>query len=279
MFSGWIGNARDYLSKNRGRIAVATIAVIAVSAYYHYTTATIDVKEDENVYTPEDNSKSKLEANININRGTNEEVETGMHNTKMLLKIRSQFDTAALQFLPTLRMKIFEILDIEHTVRKLKDLRSSSVVDKVILEDDLWNELKISSFTMLFVTTYMLSAVCVLIRIQLHIISKSLLVEAVDLMSIDEKFSSLIEKTFQHVLGAGLASFANIVRNLVADSLRSWVVKEKLNVTFQEVLETIAKMRKLLEADFASLITTMIIREWNSFSFSFFKINFHHLPF
>ena len=277
MFSGWIGNARDYLSKNRGRIAVATIAVIAVSAYYHYTTATTDVKEDENVYTPEDNSKSKLEANININRGTNEEVETGMHNTKMLLKIRSQFDTAALQFLPTLRMKIFEILDIEHTVRKLKDLRSSSVVDKVILEDDLWNELKISSFTMLFVTTYMLSAVCVLIRIQLHIISKSLLVEAVDLMSIDEKFSSLIEKTFQHVLGAGLASFANIVRNLVADSLRSWVVKEKLNVTFQEVLETIAKMRKLLEADFASLITTMIIREW--YSFSFFKINFHHLPF
>jgi hypothetical protein len=264
MLSGWVGNVRDYLNKNRSRIAFATIAVIAVSAYYHYTSSS-EVKTDEERNadnTDVANSKSKVEINNIIGHGMNEdEDDTGVHNTKMLIKIRSQFDTAALHFLPTLRMKIFEIVDIEHTVRKLKDLRSSTIADKTLLEDDLWNELKISAFTMLFVTAYMLSAVCVLIRIQLHVIAKSLLLEAVDLVSIDEIFSSLIEKTFQHVLGAGLATFSSIVRNLIADSLRSWVVKEKLNVTFQEVMEIIAKMRKLLEADFASLISTMIIRE------------------
>ena len=262
--AGWVGNVRDYLNKNRGRIAFAAIAVIAVSAYYHYTSsAEVKAVEECNVENAEvAKSTSKVAISEVISNGIkDDDDDAGMHNTKMLIKIRSQFDTAALHFLPTLRMKIFEIVDIELTVRKLKDLRSSTIADKMILEDDLWNELKISSFTVLFVTAYMLSAVCVLIRIQLHVIAKSLLLEAVDLESIDDIFSSLIEKTFQHVMGAGLATFSNIVRNLVTDSLRSWVVKEKLNVTFQEVMEIIAKMRKLLETDFASLISTMIIRK------------------
>ena len=261
MLSSWANNIGGFLNRNKGRIAIVAAVAIAVTAYYHYSSSPNSEEDRKNEFINEDSekllddSKSKSTSEIETD-------ETASRNNKLLINIRQQFDTAALQFLPTLRLKIFEVVDIEMTVRKIKEIRSSTITDKAILEDDLWNELKISSFTILFVTAYMLSFVCVLIRVQLHIISKSMQVDSNEFNSSDDIFSALIEKTFNHVLGTGLTSFTDAVRRNISELLESWVIKEKLNVTFQEVMEVVSKTRRSLETDFSTLANCILIRKF-----------------
>lgn len=100
--------------------------------------------------------------------------------TRLLLRVRKQFDVGARQLFPTLRIKINEVVDVGSAVRQIKELRSrqlsnsgDSDIDSRESEARLWEEIKIQSFTTLYVTAYMLSAVCVLMRIQLYILARS----------------------------------------------------------------------------------------------------------
>ena len=46
-------------------------------------------------------------------------------------------------------------------------------MESILSEEKLWEEIKVSSVSLLIVSVYMMSLVCILLRIQLHIIARN----------------------------------------------------------------------------------------------------------
>jgi hypothetical protein len=117
--------------------------------------------------------------------------------SRILIRVRKLFSSQILQFLPLLQTKVLHAVDFDHAYSKLKEIKeqrslaeksgntnnsnsnnntnnvsvnSNSVGDS----NQLWETIKDSSFTYLFVTIYASSVMCVLLRIQLHIQARML---------------------------------------------------------------------------------------------------------
>jgi hypothetical protein len=242
-----------FVNRNRTKVAVAAVIAVGVTLYL--------------TYKPE----PQAEANVQTVRQpqlTNEsKAKQAANRSRLLFKVRRQFDTSASQFLPTLRLKIVEVIDINGTVKHIKELRSRATNNKEELEARLWAEIKDSSFALLVVTAYMLAAVCTLLRIQLHILARSMQhayiadAEEAELQLSGDTFRLLIEGTYKHLFGTGLKSFAERVKSQVAASLADWTVKDKLHVEYEELVYVLSSVRQALEADMSELIRTIFIRK------------------
>ena len=153
---------------------------------------------------------------------------------KILLSVRKQFDNYAKHFLPTLKLKIAEVVDISNAVRKIKEIRANTQSsDTQDVEARLWDEIKVSSLTVLFITVYMESIVCALLRIQLHVVAAyTLEMAGSGAVDVDEIGVNLLEKlitsTYTKIYDVGLKNLTQIVREGVAREMQDWVVREKM---------------------------------------------------
>lgn len=237
---------------------MASVIAIGVSAYLYYDS------------TLQDDAEQRQESNEKVEPirllSENKVAIRNANRARLLQRIRKQFDFAACQFLPTLRVKIVEVVDINGTVRHIKELRTHATSNQEELEARLWNEIKNASFTMLLVTAYMLSAVCTLLRIQLSILARSLYQnyenEDTDIQLNGEMFHALIQGTYKQLFGTGLRQFTEMVKLRVSTDLAGWTVKDKLHVDYEELTQMLVSMRRNLESDMEGMIKTIFIREY-----------------
>jgi hypothetical protein len=310
----WFQEIPKFLVRNRNKVAVASLVAILVAIvanYYHYNPWKnyFLTNEPQEVIDEPRNSFGRDERNTS-NRSQQQQRSghggpvggdigrKGNNRSRLLLRVRRQFDSACKHFLPTLRKKIFDLIDINTTVRQIKELRNTSNglthgQLQVDAESQLWEDVKISAFTMHFVTMYMLAAVCTLLKIQLHILARSIALSAShkshvaaasstimgnqhssnsyldyesgydeDALSMDnEMFRELIEGTYRHLFNKGLKSLATVIREIVIRDLADWTVKDKVKVEYEEVSEIVKHIRSNIEKDFPQLVKMMFIRK------------------
>jgi len=247
-----------FVDRNRTKIIVASVVAVGVTLYLHYN-GELEEPPKENAELVEDRSSSlRLLSESRTTKAAN--------RSRLLLRMRRQFDQTASQFLPTLRIKIVEVVDISGTVKHIKELRRNATSNQEELEVRLWGEIKNASFTMLLVTAYMLSAVCTLLKIQLHILGRSLQQtleqDDAEVQLNSEMFRALIEGTYKQLFGSGLRTFTDLVKKRVEADLADWTVKQKLHVEFDELLEVLNSVRINLEADMEGMIKTIFIRKY-----------------
>ena len=162
-----------FIWKHKNKLVVGAVVISAGYGIYRYYTDKSSEKMDDISSNPADQLTPISDTGILMKPA---------NRTRMLLRIRKQFDIAIKQFLPTMRLKVLEVVDVSSAIRKIKELRAISTNQGVmntensqsaITEEMLWEEIKVSTLTLLYVSCYMLSAVTVLLRVQLHILGKS----------------------------------------------------------------------------------------------------------
>ena len=171
----------SFLHKHRNKLlaASAIAGITAAVVYYLLDPAEEETEEDEIIdETDYIGSSSRFRRkNGNALEHLNPAAMQGRagNKSRLLLRIRKQYETALQQFMPTLKSKIKEVVDINGTVRQIKELRASALPeDSRELEVQLWEEIKVSSLTLLLVTCYMTCALCTLLKLQLYILAKSI---------------------------------------------------------------------------------------------------------
>ena len=169
---------RNFLWKYRGRVALGAAAVVAVGAFVilrsrppltALSVADVEESDDEDDWT---GTRRRHRSALSLSAPGSKTLE----RTRMLLRVRKQYDTAAMQFLRTLKARIDECVDVKHTILQIRALRAgpaTGLEDKAEAEARLWEDIKVSSFTYLFVTAYTEIATCLALRIQLHILARS----------------------------------------------------------------------------------------------------------
>ena len=266
-----------YLWKHRNKVAVGgavCAAAIAVYAYYSVSNKTSET-EEENL----------LHADI---MRRNAIVKKPGDRSRMLLRIRKQFDFAIRQFLPTMHTRVLEVVDVSSSIRKIKELRAGNTEadknssDFVNAEAALWDELKVSSLTLVYVSAYIVSAVTVLLRIQLHILGKSMEIVRESQLSSDDiesgagpgsslgssgddVFKILIEGTYKHIFGSGLYALSEYVRPRVMECFADWNVRDNLAVDFNDLAQVMSRVHRNIERDSTSLAKMIMLRKYCSF--------------
>ena len=265
-------NVKEFVWNNRAKIAATAVVAVGVTLYATYTTSS------RPVYVRESSQNNKNEKNS---------IKPSMMRSRLLLRLRKMFEVNALKIFPTLNVCINKIVDIDSALRAIREFRKLKKENSDSLEytennnpeagndDDkesfLWEELKIQAFTILYVTAYMLSVTCVLLRIQLHLLGRY--TKKKDISSTNAfntsadnsydsiNFEALIRNTYEYLLDAGLSNFAGKVRIAVVDNVRNWVPngKKAKRLTFAELYEMNKSIRATIETDMALLVKSMII--------------------
>jgi len=73
-------------------------------------------------------------------------------------------------FLPLFRLKINSALDLSSLIRSLKESRDQRSGSKDT-EKAIWEEIKIVSFALVFVTSYVVSSISVIFQVQLYLLA------------------------------------------------------------------------------------------------------------
>jgi hypothetical protein len=303
--------------KNRGKLTIALAVGIGVAAYYHYSSSSSD--KDRRI----SNANSRNEVLLEGNGG---QASSSREKSRLLYRARKQFDIVCIQFLSTLRGRIVDVVDLSSAIRQIKELRSAtasqnssktssssagSTDSSSDMEMRLWEDIKIGSFTQLFVTAYALAAICVLLRVQMHILARSsdsftnIQSETLsmnntqhttrthdfgiagdyddDISAVpnshtpsqqpsNDAFKQLIDGTYKHIFSTGLRSLSSIVRQQVSSNLRDWKVKEKAVVEYGELVQALSQIRRSIESDVANLIKIMIIRKFIAYFMSIVSV-------
>jgi hypothetical protein len=196
---------------------------------------------------------------------------TPSQRSKLILRARKQFDLASHQFLSTLRIKIVEVVDVISAVRQIKELRASGSEDSKEIEAKLWEDIKIGSFTLFFVTIYMVSALTVLLKVQMHILARAVDVSSDDPEKVsdwedeNQTFKLLVESTYKHLFGSGLNKLTNIIRQRLTTDMVTWTVRDRLNVSYLEIVQLMSGIRESLESDIQFIIRDIIVCKYRNF--------------
>jgi hypothetical protein len=264
-------------------------AIIALAAAVYFTffyAPSVSNKESlrrEDMKAKSTSSNRRLEL-VELQTVSNSLPKAGL-KARLLLRIRKQFDLSIRVFLPTLRKTIFDLIDITQPVRQIKALRSSSPSseNQIDMEAQLWDQVKISSFTMLFLSTYVLCGLTTVLKVQLHVLARAILrgegpaleslgstpenAEEAAIFSRDSALlRKLIDGTFRHMFGAGLQRLADLIRSRLQVLLRDWVVKDRMKVEFEDILQLINSIRCDFENDFDSFIRGLFYEQVQNIS-------------
>lgn len=250
-------SVREFVSKHRAKVIGALVVGIGATAWVVYSSG------------PEGNANGSPVA---VRRGTEDEDERRQSRVKkrakILLLVRKQYNVYSMHFLPTLKLRIGEVVDVNNAVRKIKEIRSNNgkrTDASVDIEAKLWNEIKVSSITILFVTVYMQSMVCTLLKILLHVVAaytseKETNGELEDINEIDvELLEELIGTIFSKLYDAGLKNLTQLVRQGVAKEMEDWVVREKMEISYDECIAKLCALRTTFEQDTQSLVNVLSI--------------------
>ena len=257
-----------YLWKHRNKIAAGgavCAAGLVIYTYYSLSNKSTET-EDEKKILAEVKKRGQL-------------VRRPGDRSRMLLRIRKQFDFAIRQFLPTMHTRIMEVVDVSSAIRKIKELRTANSDSSLSSEDNsafvmteamLWDEIKVSSLTIVFVSAYMVSAVTVLLRVQLHILGKSMesvtqsqssIEESESNLGGDDVFRILIEGTYKHIFGTGLQALSDYVRPRVMECFSEWNVRDNLAVDFDQLAQVMSRVHRNIERDSTSLAKMIMLRK------------------
>lgn len=167
-----IDSIGKFLWRNRSRILL-TGAVLGSAGllFYYSSNEQVTLEEwssvEEGANSEREEEQSVPEENLFVNRARQlTEVKKAQ-----LVKIRRQFENARQKFLPTLRVKIFEVIDCSDAIQELRRLRSTSSASlQKNAEEALWEKIKIQSISILFVSVYMSCMVCTVLKLQFHLL-------------------------------------------------------------------------------------------------------------
>ena len=241
---------QQYLWKHRGKVALAAAAVVATGVFI--STATWSNTENNN----KEKQTNQIASPIDESK-----LEQSMR--KKLLLIRQQLETSSSQILPTLRLKITQVVDVLQTIKLIKELRlnnkNNSITNNTntttdMNENDLWEEIKVLSFTLWFVSIYLTCAISILLRIQLFLLAQS---DHINL-NIDQ-LNNIISRTYTHIFDYGIQHITDLTRAYVSKQLIDWTVRENTSVTYEELNGFVNKVRHYIEVECKDLITTLII--------------------
>ena len=263
--TSYFAQTGKYLWKHRNKIAVGGAVCAAGLVIYYSLSNKATETEDERKILAEVKRRSQS-------------VRRPGDRSRMLLRIRKQFDFAIRQFLPTMHTRILEVVDVSSAIRKIKELRSANGESNRSSEDSsafmrteasLWDEIKVSSLTLVYVSAYMVSAVTVLLRIQLHILGKSMesvlqsqsyVEESESNLGADDVFKILIEGTYKHIFGTGLQALSDYVRPRVVECFAEWNVRDNLAVDFDDLAQAMSRVHRNIERDSTSLAKMIMLR-------------------
>ncbi|TRY98138.1 hypothetical protein DNTS_028491 [Danionella cerebrum] len=141
-----------------------------------------------------------------------------------------------LSMLPTLREAIIHHLNSESLTTLLK----TKPVNKL----EIWEDLKIISFTRSIVAVYSTCMLVVLLRVQLNIIGGYLYLDN----SVTKNGTYL--SSIQHLLGEGLIELIMVVKKAVQEVLGPLCLKQSLSL--QELEQQLSLIRELVEEESAS---------------------------
>lgn len=172
----WVRSTFRYVFQYKNRIALASIFAIVLAivvAYYEnwdpWTIFGFDRRKNNRVCSDPQTQSNSMPTKFRTSA-------VNGSRSRILLRIRRQYDNSCHHFIPTLRRKILDTVDISATVRKLKELRATAGINiSGSAEQELWDEIKISSLSLFFVAIYMVSALCTLLRVQLHVLARTLI--------------------------------------------------------------------------------------------------------
>ena len=297
----------NFVNRNRNKIVLASVVAVAVGAYLHYNYVSEEEQEKKRLLAL-DQAHRQRQLGLSSNRRL-------AYRSRVLLRIKKQFEVACRQFLPILRSKIVEAVDIQGTIKHIKELRAAGALSqgpspmhqaaaassqREDLEGRLWGEIKNGSFVMFIVTAYMLAAVCTLLKVQLHVLARSMCLSFEAAAHIDsfvikdqgegtqsshvassstaaadkellldtDTWRTLIEGTYQQLLGDGLLALTAAVKQAVAADpgtlqLSGWRVKEKTHVEYEELCHAVHQVRQNVDSSMeGELISTVFIREF-----------------
>ena len=184
--------------------------------------------------------------------------------SRLLLRVRRHFDYAGKHFFPTLRLKIVETVDIANAIQQIKQVRLGGLSDQASksTEANLWDQIKVSSFVLLFTVAYSVSVVATVLRVQLHILARHATMynheDCTNTSPSETELKYLIDSTFRHIFNDGLKHLTEVLRVKVEHALVDWTVREKISVQFVEFVDIISYIRKSAEKDMRSLVDIII---------------------
>ena len=248
--------AKQFIWNHRGKLIASTALAIIGTAYYWYTSSNSDKDKKENfelhdIYEKDEKNEKKNSQKVGL-------------KSRLLLRVRRHFDIAGRQFFPTLRIKVVEVVDISNAILEIKRLRANGLSDLASksTEAHLWDQIKVSSFVMLFTSAYSVSIVAIILRIQLHILainsSKYTDEDGSSSAPSEAELKLLIESTFKYIFGDGLIKLTELIKSKVSSALIDWTVREKISVQFGEIVDTINYIRKFIEKDMISFVESVI---------------------
>lgn len=253
-------NIRDFASKHRAKLIGALVVGIGGVAWY--------------MLSSEDNANGRpLAVRSGAEEGEAKGESRSRKRARILVMVRRQYNSYAMHFLPTLKLKINEVVDVNNAVSKIKEIRSNNGKnsdDSVDIEAKLWNEIKVSSITILFVTVYMESIVCTLLRILLHVVAaytseRESNGELKDISEIDvDVLEKLISATYSKIYDAGLKNVTQLVRQGVTKETEDWVVREKMDVRYDEFIAKLCTLRTTFEQDIQGFVNVLAISPENN---------------
>lgn len=199
---------------------------------------------------------------------------------QILNRIRKQTNPTLKHFFLSLGARLSDVVDVSRLIRNLKELRRSSPHENnLVSQNQLWEDIKIEAFSMLFVTTYVSCTAIVLLQIQLHILAAQATTLICmhrndpnkqqdetntinELNEIVDNFPQIVVSNLDYILHSGLESIAQHVRSQVALYLSVWKVEEKLSVDFSELIQMIVRLRRSIEFDgLDDLIRRLVLNE------------------
>ena len=114
-----------FLYKHKHKLAIGGAVVLAGAAAYAYFQHHVAKDGHEEGHGDDSNAHGMAVQAVGPNgRPGARELSKPGQRSRMLLRIRKQFDLAIKQFLPTMRLKVAEGVDVSTAIRKIKELRA-----------------------------------------------------------------------------------------------------------------------------------------------------------
>jgi hypothetical protein len=275
-------SVRLFVSRHRRTIAVTAAAAAAAGLLYRARGVMLELEAERR--------QAKFRQSEEQRRGV------------YLDRARGECRAAIQNFLPTLRKRLFLVVDVNAPVRELKALRSSaqhhsrahdSEADEgsgsvSAAEDpreaELWDSVKVLSFTRLLVGVYAFNTLNLMLRLQLHVLGRYSFEESKEVVSelgtgraaaaaggcpffqrpgaiSMEARHLILSSTYEYLLGDGLLALAADLQGVVERCMAEWHCQTKLEISRDQLLAMLTRIRVQAEGDLGHGSTMGVLGE------------------
>jgi peroxin-3 len=259
--------------RRNNHLSVGTLATAAVVAYGTYrlanwawTTWNGRTKDEHQEFSA---SAHHADGDTHESRRIPAQQQQWRLRRARLERCRDEAATALKDFLPTLQRAVEQATDSMAETKALKKLRAdklSGILPKDHEERDLWDAVKVQSFTRMVSTAYAHSILFLVLTVQVNLLGGRLFHEqmrnqasnrslgddsvASDRMSSYQTSHRLVlTRTYEHFFQRGIASLVQTVERAVSDVLRDWDVTNPSSMhTSRDMMEkALSQIRDVIE--------------------------------